>query len=33
MRVIHGRETVAELNGDFEAFSDRFADWIGAFGS
>jgi hypothetical protein len=30
VRVIHGRETVAELNGDFEAFSASFARWIDA---
>lgn len=28
VRVVHGRETVAELDGDFDAFSDRFATWI-----
>jgi hypothetical protein len=28
VRVVHGRETVAELDGDFDAFSDRFAAWI-----
>lgn len=30
VRVVHGRETVAELTGDFEAFSGRFAAWIDA---
>jgi hypothetical protein len=30
VRVVHGRETVAELDGDFEAFGARFAAWIGA---
>jgi hypothetical protein len=28
VRVVHGRETVAELDDDFEAFADRFAAWI-----
>ncbi len=30
IRVVHGREQVAELRGDFAAFSDRFARWIDA---
>lgn len=30
VRVAHGRETVAELNGDFEAFAGTFARWIEA---
>jgi hypothetical protein len=30
IRVVHGREEVAELDGDFEAFAGRFARWIGA---
>ena len=28
MRVVHGRESVAELGGDFEAFANEFAVWI-----
>lgn len=28
MRVVHGRETVAELGSDFNAFADEFARWI-----
>ncbi len=28
IRVAHGRETVAELRGDFDAFSAEFARWI-----
>ncbi len=30
IRVVHGRETVAVLDGDFEAFSAAFARWIDA---
>ncbi len=30
VRVVHGRETVAVLDGDFEAFSEQFARWIDA---
>jgi hypothetical protein len=29
VRVVHGRETVAELDGDFETFAAAFARWIG----
>jgi Zn-dependent oligopeptidase len=29
--ILHGRDTVAELDGDFAAFSQRFAAWIDAF--
>ena len=30
VRIVHGRETVAELQNDFEAFADDFARWIQA---
>lgn len=30
LRVVHGREVVAELNGDFEACAAQFARWIDA---
>ncbi len=33
IRVVHGRETVAELSGDFDAFSAQFARWIDALGA
>jgi hypothetical protein len=33
IRVAHGRETVAELNGDFESFAADFARWIEAHSS
>lgn len=29
IRVIHGTESVAELDGDFERFSNRFEQWLG----
>jgi len=28
IRVVHGRETIAELGADFGAFAERFARWI-----
>jgi hypothetical protein len=28
LRIVHGRETVAELRGDFESFAAEFARWI-----
>lgn len=28
VRVVHGRETVAELDGNFEAFASDFSSWI-----
>jgi hypothetical protein len=30
VRIVHGRETVAELHGDFETFADEFSRWIEA---
>jgi hypothetical protein len=30
LRVVHGNELIAELDGDFAAFSRRFAAWIQA---
>ncbi|MFM7295670.1 MAG: hypothetical protein ACKO4Q_00370, partial [Planctomycetota bacterium] len=30
VRVVHGSETVAVLDGDFEAFSAQFERWIDA---
>lgn len=32
IRVVHGRETIAELAGNFDAFSAQFASWIDAQG-
>lgn len=32
IRVVHGRETIAELGADFDAFSAQFARWIDAQG-
>jgi hypothetical protein len=33
IRVMHGNDTVAVLEGDFAAFSERFAGWIDAAAS
>lgn len=30
VRVVHGRSTVAELDGDFDAFAGAFAEWVDA---
>jgi hypothetical protein len=30
VRIVHGRETIAELHGDFEAFAGEFSRWIEA---